>query len=205
MNTLDANCNTAIGSNSLYYNTIGDYNTAVGAGSLCNNTIGSLNTAIGASALEGDVTQYTVGDENVAIGAQSLFNNSGDYNTAVGYLSLLNNTTGSQNVALGNNAGPSSSYPGLSNSIAIGYNANVSASNTIQMGNSSIKQMNTYGTIGIGNYANDTLASGITGSIYYNTTNSVLKVSNGTSWSTIGTASGTGTTGPAGPGGPGVV
>jgi hypothetical protein len=73
-----------------------------------------------------------------------LYNNSGDYNTAVGSQALLNNTSGSQNVALGNNAGPSASYPGLENTIAIGYNAEVTADNTIQMGNSSITRILKY-------------------------------------------------------------
>ncbi len=192
-NNTNSTCNTAVGSNSLFFNTTGNFNTTVGAGSMCNNVLGSSNTAIGSSALEGETSQTTVGDGNVAVGVQSLYNNSGDSNTAIGSFSLINNTSGSQNVAIGASSGPSSLYTDLTNTISIGYGAEANTSNTIQMGNSSIQQMNTYGTIGVGTYALDTAASGITGSIYFNTTDLVLKVSNGSEWNVVGL------TGPTGP------
>ena len=67
--------------------------------------------------------------------------------------------------------------------------------------------MNTSGTIGVGTYTTDASASGITGSIYYNTTDLVLKVYDGTNWNTVGTgptgeAGSTGPTGETGPTGP---
>ena len=68
----------------------------------------------------------------------------------------MNNLTGDYNVAIGDSAGPSSDYTDLSNTIAIGYNAKVTASNTIQMGNSDIIQMNTSGALGVGTYSSAT-------------------------------------------------
>ena len=134
---------------------------------------------------------------NVAIGVNSLYSSTtGNKNTAIGYNALYRNKTGDKNVAIGDSAGTVASITNLSNTIAIGYNATTTASNTIQMGNSDIIQMNTSGTIGVGTYSTDVDASGITGSIYYNTTDSALKVYDGSTWSSIG--SGSGLTGPTG-------
>jgi hypothetical protein len=91
---------------------------------------------------------------------------------------------GTYNVGVGFNADVGSAN--LYNVIVIGASAIGYTSNTIQMGNSDITQMNTYGTIGVGRYSSDSAASGITGSIYYNTSSSALKVYNGSSWSSIG-------------------
>ena len=187
-----AGANLALGNNALYTNSTGYYNLAIGSGAVYCNTSGTYNMGIGLSSLY----YNTTGNNNVGLGFGTLFNNTtGSYNVGLGVNSLYNNTTGSNNVALGYSAGPKTSN--VSNSIAIGYQAETTVSNTIKLGNSSIIQMNTHGTIGVGTYASDTDASGITGSIYYNNTNSVLKVYDGSSWSTIGTSSG-GPTGPTG-------
>jgi hypothetical protein len=90
--------NTAIGSKSLFSNTIGSGNTATGKNSLFSNTEGSDNTAYGAAALFSN----TVGGLNTAIGNQALFSNTtGNLNTAAGWESLRSNTTGVFNAALG--------------------------------------------------------------------------------------------------------
>ena len=189
--------NLALGNNALYTNSTGYYNLAIGSGAQYCNVSGTYNTGIGLSALYKNVS----GNYNIGLGFGSLFNTTGSYNVGLGVNSLYNNTTGSNNVALGYNAGPTTSN--LSNTIAIGYDTSVGGSNIIQMGNSDIIQMNTSGTVGVGTYSSDTDASGIIGSIYYNSTGSVLKVYDGSTWSTIGTSSGytgpTGTTGPTGP------
>ena len=185
--------NIAIGYKALYWTTIGG-NLAVGNNALYSNSSGYYNLGIGSGALFCNTT----GLQNAGIGLGSLYNNdSGSNNVAFGMNSLYNNETGSNNVALGYNAGPTgTNKASLSNSIAIGYNAPTTASNTIQMGNSNIIQMNTSGTSGVGNYSSDSAASGITGSIYYNTTDDVLKVYDGSNWNSIG--SGSGVTGPTG-------
>jgi hypothetical protein len=194
-----ANC-TAFGYNSLLLNNTGESNVAFGYNSLSGNTGGRDNTAVGSSSLEtntngnnnvavgsGSLQLNTIGGSNIAVGYSSLQENiNGNYNVAIGSGSLISNTTGVENVAIGNNAdvGPSS----LTNAIVIGSGAVVYTSNTIQMGNSNIRQMNTSGTIGVGTYSDDSGASGIVGSIYYNTSDSVLKVYNGDTWSSIGSS-----------------
>ena len=194
--------NTCVGISSGYANTTGIRNSYMGTGGLFSNTTGSYNTGAGYYGLYSNID----GSYNTALGPYSLYYNStGSYNTGLGTNALYGNYTGNYNVALGYNAGSSTGpyyiYTGLTNAISIGYNSQATSSNMIQMGNSSIQQMNTSGTIGVGNYASDAAASGITGSIYYNTTSSELKVSNGSTWSAIGTGSGsTGPTGPAGSG-----
>jgi hypothetical protein len=186
--------NIAIGYKALYWTTIGA-NLAVGNNALYSNSSGYYNLGIGSGALFCNTT----GLQNAGIGLGSLYNNeTGSNNVAFGMNALYNNEIGSNNVAIGYNAGPTgTNKASLSNSIAIGYNATTTASNTIKMGNSDIIQMNTSGTIGVGNYSSDSAASGITGSIYYNTTDDVLKVYDGSTWSSIG--SGNGYTGPTGP------
>ncbi len=125
--------NTSIGAQSLSTNSIGHGNTANGFMALHLNTGGSLNTANGYEALYNNTT----GDHNTANGHKALYNNtSGDDNTAIGQEALLDNTIGHQNTALGYHA----FYDGLDyhNSTALGYNTNITASNQIRLGNSSV-------------------------------------------------------------------
>jgi len=131
--------NTANGSSSLINNIDGDYNTAIGNFSLRYNTDGNRNTATGNRSLP----QNTTGNNNTASGDLALYSNTtGSANVAVGKDALFNNTMGDYNTAMGYNAGPASSlYSDLTNSGAFGYNAKVIASNTIQIGNTSIEQI----------------------------------------------------------------
>jgi hypothetical protein len=139
-NLLGSN-NTAIGAQALYRNIDGIYNNAIGVGALFNNTNGSYNTANGLSALN----RNTTGTRNVAMGYHSLrFNTTGTKNVAIGESSLLVNTTGTQNTAVGSEADVVTNA--LTNATAIGYGAKVNASNTIQLGNSSVTDVNTSGT-----------------------------------------------------------
>jgi hypothetical protein len=106
-------------------NTTGEKNIANGRSSLYTNTTGYYNTASGNEALYSNTT----GISNTAFGFQSLYSNTtGDYNTALGY---------GANVSAGD----------LTNATAIGYGAVASASNTIQLGNSSVTSVVTSGTI----------------------------------------------------------
>jgi len=137
--------NIAIGYQALSLNTTGDANSASGSISLTKNTTGSHNTATGNSALYNNTT----GGNNIANGAEALYSNTtGNYNTAVGRQALYTNTTGNYNTAIGYSAGPSS--VNLSNTTAIGYNAKVTKSNTIQLGDTNIENVYTYGSFGIG-------------------------------------------------------
>ncbi len=112
---INAYNNVAIGWQALYSNTNGQVNTATGANSLHANTDGSDNCALGTNALEANTT----GSDNIAIGAQAMYFNK----------------TGSDNVAIGSGA---TCGDGQVNSIAIGHNANATASNTIRLGDNNI-------------------------------------------------------------------
>ena len=171
--------NTATGTSALSSNTSGQKNTANGSYSLWSNTTGSNNTATGTSALEtntdgsyntvnGSYSLYanTSGSDNTANGSYTLVSNStGSNNTATGSGALRENTTGGNNTALGygagnlNTTGTNNTLIGydsdvasnnLSNATAIGNGASVAASNTIQLGNTSVTNVNTSGTIKAG-------------------------------------------------------
>lgn len=103
--------NTASGVSVLFNNTTGDNNTANGFEALFHNTAGSKNTASGVDALFLNKT----GEGNTAEGGTALENNTGSFNTALGFSAGANLTTGHDNVdiqALG--------IAGESNTIRIG-------------------------------------------------------------------------------------
>ena len=137
--------NTAIGQAALYANKTGSNNTAMGRTSLVYNTEGEGNTAIGATS----ITNNTTGSNNTGIGYNVLgANTTGGSNTAIGYNAGNTLTTGSNNTFLGNNANPGANN--LSNATAIGNGAVVAASNTIQLGNTSVTNVKTSGTVTAG-------------------------------------------------------
>ena len=109
--------NTANGANALYNDTLrGDENVASGYNALFSNEAGIFNTANGANALYSN----TNGRRNVASGYNALFSNqTSNFNTAIGFQALYQNT-GSNNLALGFNAG--SNLTGGSGNVCIGYN-----------------------------------------------------------------------------------
>jgi trimeric autotransporter adhesin len=121
--------NIAAGYNAMYSTTTGYYNTAVGSGSMEDNTTGPLNTAVGHEAM----SYNTTGRENISIGAQTMTNNNGSYNTVLGVYAGWNSSSNS--VFVGWNAhAPVNTI----NSIAIGYNAAVTANNQVRIGNASV-------------------------------------------------------------------
>ena len=154
--------NTANGDFALRFNTTGDYNTADGYLALRSNTTGYANTANGFAALvqnttgnsntangRGALYSNTTGNSNTVNGSEALYNNTtGNGNTANGNLALNNNTTGSRNTAIGYDADVAANN--LSNATAIGNGASVAASNTIQLGNTSVTNVKTSGTITAG-------------------------------------------------------
>jgi len=111
---------------------------------LSENTTGALNTGVGSGAL----TLLTTGVLNTAVGADAMhMSETGDNNSAFGTKALYLNTNGSLNTAIGSNTtiyGSSSTILGalartaptpLNNATAIGYDAEVNASNKIRLGN----------------------------------------------------------------------
>ena len=134
--------NVAVGSSALIKNTLGNSNIAAGASAMMNNEIGNSNTAIGANVLVNNVT----GNDNVANGFSALLNNlTGSKNVAIGSNTLITNISGSHNTAIGRDADVL--FDGITNSTAIGAGAIVSADNTIQLGNTSISNVVTSGTM----------------------------------------------------------
>ncbi len=151
--------NTATGYGTLFSDTSGSYNVADGLFALYSNTNGAWNTANGMEALYANTT----GTSNTADGYNALAaNNFGSHNTAIGFKALYVSTNASYNTALGEYAGSNvtngsnNTFIGyyancgsgghLTNSVAIGNNANVTTNNTVRIGNSSITS--------IGGYAN---------------------------------------------------
>lgn len=147
--------NTAIGNEALRSNRDGNRNTAIGAEALFSNTTGIDNTATGNQALYANIT----GEGNTAYGYRTLRNSSSSFNTAFGYESLDSNTSGLGNVAVGvialesNLFGDNNTAVGFSafsigtnysNSSAVGFNAQPSASNTIRLGNIGISSIGGY-------------------------------------------------------------
>lgn len=112
----------AIGNNSLL-NSAGNYNCAVGFQSCMANTSGSSNCGFGTNVLLAN----TVGNGNTAVGHFAGQSITAGYNTCVGERSDVS--------------------AGITNSMALGYQAIASTSNTIQLGNASVVSVNTSGTI----------------------------------------------------------
>jgi len=160
--------NIAIGANSMIGNQIGHFNTAIGHFSLggksgpsiddsiiaSDNSANSANTAVGFQSLNWNY----FGTSNTAVGVNALFfNKHCDSNTAVGYYALYNNDKvadlvhykshdgGFCNTAIGVRADVASFN--LNNATAIGYRAIVTGSNTVQLGNTKVTNVNTSGNI----------------------------------------------------------
>ena len=126
--------------------TTGLYNIIVGGDAGVSNTTGAGNSFLGAFAgnqnVGGTLNMYfginagrlnVGGNYNTCIGPQAGYQNTASNNTFIGYSAGSNNTTGTDNLIIGYNAQPASG--GLTNAIAIGSGAVVSASNTMVLGN----------------------------------------------------------------------
>jgi hypothetical protein len=139
--------NTAIGSRALesYSGTGYDNNTAVGFYNMRALTTGSGNTAMGAE----NMFSLTTGIANTSIGNQTMLNvSTGSNNTGVGQRAGQSITTGTNNTLIGFNADVSSST--ANNETVIGKGATGSGDNTVQLGNTSVTNVNTSGTITAG-------------------------------------------------------
>lgn len=109
------NDNVAVGTNSLFANTIGTYNSCLGNDTMLANTEGSYNTALGISCLNNN----TKGNENVGIGDNALFwNTTGNSNLAMGEYAVYYSTNGSYNTGLGESA--ATTFVNGQNNTAIG-------------------------------------------------------------------------------------
>ena len=139
--------NTAIGTRALesYSGTGFDNNTAVGYYNMRALSTGSGNTALGAE----NMFSLTTGTANTSIGNQTMLNvSTGSNNTGLGQRSGQSITTGTNNTLIGLNADVSS--PSANNETVIGKGATGSGDNTVQLGNTSVTNVNTSGTITAG-------------------------------------------------------
>lgn len=144
--------NNTTGSNNIYIGYESAYKsgvTATGSGNVfmgyqtgINNTA-SNNVFIGYQAGKTN----TNGDGLVGIGYLSLANSTGSENTACGYNSGASITTGYYNAFLGKSAGSNASQKvDAVNSMALGYGAYTTESNSTVIGNSSMAKIITLGT-----------------------------------------------------------
>lgn len=138
-------------------NTTGDNNAFFGEGAGASNTTSSFNAFFGSAAglLNGTGAFGQSGNFNAFFGASAGFFNTlglansffgsgaGQHNTTgadnafFGFGAGRNNTTGSENIFIGVNAGNPNTTTQVSNAIAIGNAATVSANNTIVLGTNS--------------------------------------------------------------------
>ncbi len=134
------NNNIGLGFHTLYANTDGHDNFAAGDKVLELNTSGKWNIGIGDLSLSANIS----GNSNVGIGSEALKSNTtGGHNVGIGINAIHGNTTGNYNTSLGYRSYYTGTY---SNSTALGYNATITASNQIRLGDMNVTD--------IGGYAN---------------------------------------------------
>ncbi len=170
-NVLDSNSgayNIGLGGLITGFGNSGSYNLALGDGSLSTTGTqsGSYNIALGANSLNANTT----GASSTAIGYYALgANTTGASSTAIGINAGRINTTGSKLTFLGANAGYTGTTDGLTNATAIGYNAQVTVSNSLILGGTGSDAVN----VGVG-----TTSPYARLSVELDTTNPALIVSN---------------------------
>jgi trimeric autotransporter adhesin len=178
--TTTASDNTAVGYGALGENTTGDQNTAVGSTALTANSTGNYNTAVGYASLTANIG----GTQNASLGSYSMdANTSGNNNSGLGHASISANTTGSgagslvttggDNTFVGNQAGDtvttgqqltiiggySDANATIQNATAIGYNTNVTATNNIFLGNTSVSAIK--GQVSFSTYSDERIKKDI--------------------------------------------
>lgn len=131
--------NTAIGHQSSFFLTTGSSNVAIGKDSLIFTTIGAQNTVVGVAAY----AQNTIGSNNTGVG-WIVGGVSGSDNTVLG--SQAGNSLNTYNKCIFVGSLADALTDNLTNAIAIGYSAKVSASNSMVLGGSGANQI----SVGIG-------------------------------------------------------
>jgi trimeric autotransporter adhesin len=133
--------NTADGSQALTSNTGGGANTATGYQAMLSNIDGTNNTAAGAEALALNIS----GNDNTAVGVGALVATTGSLNTGVGKQAGIGSDTGQQNTFIGAKTGTQNGA-NLTGSTAIGYNAQVTCSHCMVLGDATDNAL----SVGIG-------------------------------------------------------
>lgn len=127
-------------------------NIGIGHLSLSTLNLGKNNIGIGINTLK----QTTNKENSVAIGNYALQHVNANGNVAIGYQSGQNILSGINNTFIGTNSDVTATYTNLNNATAIGYNAKVTTSNTVKLGNSTVTHVKTDGkyTAGAVTYTN---------------------------------------------------
>ena len=140
-------------------------NIVIGKQSALNNT-GSGNIVVGEKALSKDGGA----SNNIVLGKNAGLNNSGSYNIILGENTLTLDRGASNNILVGFEAGKNlennnntfvgyqagSAAGNITNSSAIGNNAQVTASNQIVLGNNSVTEVKTSGSMRASNFISNT-------------------------------------------------
>lgn len=123
--------NTMVGGSAGNSNTTGSYNSYFGSNAVLIGSGGNANTIMGYQS------GYNSGaaTANTFVGNQSGYNTTAGGNTFIGYITGNANTTGTFNTYLGYN---SQGSPTLTKAAAIGYNANVTANNSMVLGGTGV-------------------------------------------------------------------
>ncbi len=125
--------NVFLGRYAGHQNTMGDANMFLGYAAGYSNTMGDANMFLGYAA----GTDNTTGGFNIFIGGLSgELNTTGTENVFIGHGTGGNNEIGSQNTLIGDHA--STTIHNLTNATAIGYNASVSSSHSLILGNQDV-------------------------------------------------------------------
>ena len=134
-----ASDNTFVGNQTGQGNTTGNQNVFIGSLAGFNNTTGLQNTFKGYQAGTANIT----GGANTFMGWHSgVANTIGVNNTFVGWQAGSVNTTANSNTCIGYNANlTGGSGATITNATALGANAIVGSSNSIQLGNASIANL----------------------------------------------------------------
>jgi hypothetical protein len=144
-------------------------NLGIGDNKTLASATGGTNIAIGSNALGNYYTGGISGSNNVGIGKDAGDNNtSGSGNIYLGLQAGITNQTGSSNTFIGYNTTTSAnqtSINSVSNSIAIGANAVVATSNTVQLGDGNITKVNTSGTLTAGSVTYPNAHAGTSGQV----------------------------------------
>ena len=145
---------------SLRFRSGGDYNIGIGARNgyetlgQASTPTGANNIAIGNNAMGTYYINDLTGSHNIALGTDAGGRNTtGSDNIFLGSSAGMNNYNGSQNTFIGRLADVNSDRGynnGYTNATAIGYEAKVSGSNKIQLGNGSVTNVSTWGTLTAG-------------------------------------------------------
>jgi hypothetical protein len=183
---------TANSINGLRIKSAGNYNIGIAAKdgydvlSQSATPTGTNNIALGNNALGVYYLADITGSHNIALGTDAGGRNgTGSGNIFLGSSTGMNNFSASNNTFIGYLADVNANNPSYTNATAIGYNARVTGSNKIQLGDESIINVRTRGTITAGDVTYPNTHNGVTNQVL------TINASGTASFATMGAAGAT--------------